>query len=78
MRTKMMKIKIKINQFGIKINLSAYTFEGESFSLPTDDVNTWTPLSYFKMFWKHDLNVPLAEQTNIYSVQKTGTSLNTR
>ena len=71
----MMKIKIKINQVGIKINLPGYTFEGESFSLPTDNVNTWTPLSYFKMFWKHDLNVPLAEQTNIYSVQKT---LNTR
>ena len=29
------------------------------------------------MFWKHDLNVLLAEQTNIFSVQKTGSSLNT-
>ena len=55
----------------------AYTFEAENFSLPPDDVDTWTPLSYFKMFWKHELNVLLAEQTKIYSVQKTGTSLNT-
>ena len=29
------------------------------------------------MFWKHDLNVLLAEQTNIYSFQKTVSSLNT-
>ena len=29
------------------------------------------------MFWKHDLNVLLAEQANICSVQKTGSSLNT-
>ena len=55
----------------------AYTFEGENFSLPPDDVDTWTPLSYFKMFWKHELNVLLTEQTNIYSFQKTGNSLNT-
>ena len=55
----------------------AYTFEAENFSPPPDDVGTWTPLSYLKMFWKHELNVLLAEQTNIYSVQKTGNSLNT-
>ena len=55
----------------------AYTYEAENFSLPPDDVDTWTPLSYFKMFSKHELNVLLAEQTNIYSVQKTGNSLNT-
>ena len=38
----------------------------------------WTlraPVSYFKFFWKHDLNVLLAEQTNIYNVQKSGSSL---
>ena len=29
------------------------------------------------MFWKHDLNVLLAEQTNIYSVEETGSSLDT-
>ena len=29
------------------------------------------------MFYKHDFNVLLAEQTNIYSAQKTGSSLNT-
>ena len=55
----------------------SYTFKGENVSLLPDDVGTWTPLSYFKMFWKHDLNVLLAEQTNIYSVEETGSSLNT-
>ena len=54
-----------------------HTFKGENFSLPPDGVDTWTSVSYFKMFWKHDLNVLLAEQTNIYSVEKTGSSLNT-
>ena len=54
----------------------AYTIEAENFSLAPDDVDTWTPLSYFKMFWKHELNVLLAEQTNIHSVQKTGNPLN--
>ena len=54
----------------------SYTFKGENVSLLPDDVGTWTPLSYFKMFWKHDLNVLLAEQTNIYSVEETGSSLN--
>ena len=29
------------------------------------------------MFWKHDLNVLLAKQTKIYSVQKTDSLLNT-
>ena len=55
----------------------AHTFNGENFSLPSDDVDTWTPLSYFEMFWKHDLNDLLAEQTNICSFQKTVSSLNT-
>ena len=27
----------------------AYTFKGQTFSLPPDDVDTWTPLSHFKM-----------------------------
>ena len=65
-----------VNAKGIKIKL-LYTFKGEKFSLPPDDVDTWTPLSYFEVVWKHDLNVLLAEKTNISSIQKTGRSLNT-
>ena len=38
----------------------AYTFKGENFSLQPDDTYTWTPLSYFKTFWKYGLNFLLA------------------
>ena len=53
------------------------SFLGEEFSLTPDDDDTWTPLNYFQMFWKDDINVLLSEQTNLYSVQRKGTSLNT-
>ena len=29
------------------------------------------------MFWKHDINVQPTEQTNLYSVQRKGASINT-
>ena len=50
---------------------------GEEFTLPPVDCNSWTPLNYFELFWKADLNVLLSEQTNLYSVQRKGTSLKT-
>ena len=53
------------------------SFLGEEFSLPPDDDDTGTPLNYFQMFWKDDINVLLSEQTNLYSIQRKGTSLNT-
>ena len=53
------------------------SFLGEEFSLPPNDDDTWTPLNYFQMFWKDDINVLLSEQTNPYSIQQKGTSLNT-
>ena len=53
------------------------SFLVEEVSLPPDDDDTWTPLNYFQMFWKDDINVLLSEQTNLYSVQRKGTSLNT-
>ena len=31
-------------------------FLGDEFSLPSDNVGTWTPLTYFKLFWKDELN----------------------
>ena len=61
-----------LNQGGVKISLLHQLIH-----LKDKISATWTPLSYFEMFWKHDLNVLLAEQTNIYSVQKTSSSLNT-
>ena len=50
-------------------------FLGQELSLPPDDYDTWTPLSYFKLFQKDDLNVILSEQTNMYIVQRKGTSI---
>ena len=48
------------------------TFTGNDFRLPPDDVDTMTPLQYFKLFWSDDLMSLVAGQTNLYSVQKTG------
>ena len=30
-------------------------FFGNEVSLPLNDLDTWTPLNYFKLFWKHKL-----------------------
>ena len=43
---------------------------------PPDDVDTWTPLNYFKLFWNDELNELLSEQTNLYSFQKKSKSIN--
>ena len=51
-------------------------FSGD-FDQAPDDCDTWTPSTYFKLFWKDDLNVLLAEQTNLYSVQRNSSSINT-
>ena len=40
------------------------SFLGEEFNLPPDDDDTWTPLNYFQVFWKDDINVLLSEQLN--------------
>ena len=45
-------------------------FLGDEFSLPPDDVDTWTPLNYFKLFWKEELHELLSEQTILRSFQK--------
>ena len=52
-------------------------FLGKDFEQPQDDCDTWTSSIYFKLFWKDYLNVLLAEQTKLYSVQRTSTSINT-
>ncbi|MCP4481884.1 MAG: hypothetical protein GY817_03580 [bacterium] len=51
------------------------TFTGEDFSLPPENFQELTPLWYFKLFWDDDMTNQLAEQTNLYSVQKTGASV---
>ena len=51
-------------------------FLGDEFSLPPDDLNTWTSLNYFKLFWKYELHELLPEQTNLYSFQKKPKSIN--
>ena len=35
------------------------------------------PRDYFEMFWKPELNELIADQTNLYSVQRSGASVNT-
>ncbi|XP_004211012.1 piggyBac transposable element-derived protein 3 [Hydra vulgaris] len=45
-------------------------FCGKGFCLPQCNADTLTPLNYFQMFWKNELNEFIAEQTNLYSVQK--------
>ena len=52
-------------------------FTGNHFSPPPDDADTMSPLQYFKLFWGDALMTLLAEQTNLYSVQKTGQSIAT-
>ena len=36
-----------------------------------------SPIEYFKMFWDNTITQGLAEQTNLYSVQASGKSINT-
>ena len=46
------------------------SFGGEEFDVPPENFEELTPLNYFQMFWNKDLSKLLAEQTNLYSVQK--------
>ena len=49
-------------------------FKGEQFTLP-EHIDEKTPLQYFECFWKADLNNLIAEQSNLYRVQKSGKSV---
>eukprot|EP00795_Rhopilema_esculentum_P011163 gene11163-20060_t len=51
------------------------TFSGPQFSLPPDNFDQLTPLWYFNQFWDDTMTNQLVEQTNLYSVQKTGTNI---
>ena len=52
------------------------TIKGEEFSLPPEGADEMTPLNYFKIFWSDDIINLLVEQTYLYSVQQTGSSIN--
>ena len=50
----------------------------ESFTQEKDETEEIkSPLEYFRQFWPDDINELVAQQTNLYSTQKSGTSMNT-
>ena len=71
----MLKSVRNLSKSGVKINLLHQLIHLKE-KVSAYHLMMWTTLSYFEMYWKHDLNILLAEQTNIYSVQKTRSSLN--
>ena len=50
------------------------SFKGEQFTLP-EHIDEKTSLQYFERFWKADLNNLIAEQSNLFSVQKSEKSV---
>ena len=48
------------------------TFLGKKFKHPQYEIKDWTPIKYFNVFWKDDLNELRSEQSNLYSVQQNG------
>ena len=50
----------------------------ESFIQEKDEIEEIeSPLEYFRQFWPDDINELVAQQTNLYSTQKSGSSMNT-
>ena len=43
-----------------------------SFSAVPEDLASWTPWTYFKLFCDDEITQMIAEQTNLYSVEKSG------
>ena len=73
----MLRHRRNLSHDGVKINLRHQLIHLKEY-ISVYHLMMWTlraPVSYFKFFWKYDLNVLLAEQTNIYNVQKSGSSL---
>ena len=68
--------KMKINDNYCWHNVSPPVFDmsfgGEEFDVPPENFEELTPVNYFQMFWNKDINKLIAEQTNLYSVQKDG------
>ena len=55
------------------ISYTPVAFDNQEEDIP-DEIN---PLDYFKKFWLDELTDLVVEQTNLYSIQKTGQSVNT-
>ena len=53
------------------------TFSGPVYTIPDDMTDPRLPYQYFKEFIPDELLVEIAEQTNIYSIQKRGICVNT-
>ena len=53
------------------------SFSGAQFTC-SDNVDELSPLMYLKMFWDDDITQNIAEQTNLNSVQQTGSSSTTK
>ena len=51
------------------------TFMGAQFSLPPQNFDEITPFQFSKTFWDNDMTLKLVNETNLYSVQKSGTSI---
>ena len=52
------------------------SFKGEKFSPPPPNAENMTPFQYFQRFWDNEIRKYLTEQTNLYSMQETGKSIN--
>nr|XP_047143108.1 piggyBac transposable element-derived protein 3-like [Hydra vulgaris] len=57
--------------------LSNFEFSGAGFSQSPQCYDEMTPLTFFKLFWDDSITNTLVGQTNFYSVQKNGKSMNT-
>ena len=53
-----------------------YTFRGDKFSPPPETFDKMLPTDFLKIFWT-DITNMIAEQTNLYSVQNKGSSIET-
>ena len=53
------------------------SFGGEEFDVPPENFEELTLLNYFQMFSNKDFNKLIAEQNNLYSIQKDGKSIAT-
>lgn len=71
-----------------KVKKKAYRWRKVPFESPNVDFDRhidnvcierseWTPYIYFKQFVTDEMNQEIAQQTNLYSVRKLGTSVNT-
>ena len=50
--------------------------KGGKFSPPPPNAENMTPFQYFQRFWDNEIRKYLTEQTNLYSMQETGKSIN--